>query len=228
MLQNFLLILALDLLVINGLTTLRVDPTVERTALQFAVEVLDEAHHPRHLDATFNGEFSSCFHLPPSARATPWSNFCKASNNDDLLQVDQTAQRSKVVQGFRSSELGERLLEVGKRGFRDGLADAFSLDAMDNFVVGCIIPRGRAANVGLLDFSPNTRGDFGKVGQAVHATVEVGPGSNWFFDLRDTEQERMHETEDVERHLLSSGEGPHTIAFDLSQWRSSIPFHESN
>ena len=45
----------------------------------------------------------------------------------------------------------------------------------------------------------DVRRDFSEVGQTIHATVEIGPDG---LDLRDAEEKRMHETEDVECHLL--------------------------
>lgn len=91
--EDLLLEMAFDILVINCLVCLAVNPTdIQRSILQATVEVFDKAHKPGHLDATFNSEFASSLHLPSCTRATPGSDFTITGNNDDLFQIDKTSE----------------------------------------------------------------------------------------------------------------------------------------
>ena len=65
--ENFLFIVSSHIFVINGFTALAINPTnIKRTTWKSAIEMLDEAHHPHHLDTSFNGELAPHFHLPLS------------------------------------------------------------------------------------------------------------------------------------------------------------------
>lgn len=65
MLDNVLFVLGLDVLVIDRLTRLGVNPSdVGLAVTEFTVKVLDEAHHPGHLDTTLNGKLATGLHLP--------------------------------------------------------------------------------------------------------------------------------------------------------------------
>lgn len=87
--HDFLLVSATDFLVVNRFTRFGVDPTnVESAILETSVEVLDVTHHPCHFDTPFERQTTLSLHLPPCARRSPWPNFSEASNNDDLIKVD--------------------------------------------------------------------------------------------------------------------------------------------
>ena len=91
-------------------------------------------------------------------------------------------------------------LEVGIGGNVDGLKDTFSFDTIDDLKVGRILPGNGATGVVLLhDIRLDVSGDIGEVEKVIHATVEIGPDG---FNLRDAEEERVHQTEDVEGRLL--------------------------
>ena len=84
--EDFLLVAAFDILVVDGFIHLTVDPTdIQRSILEATVKVFDEAHKPGHLNAALNGEFAASFHLPSRARATPRSDFAVTSDDDDLF-----------------------------------------------------------------------------------------------------------------------------------------------
>ena len=62
--ENLLFIVSSHIFVINRFTALAIIQTnIERTTWKLAIEMLDEAHHPHHLDTSFNGELTPCFHL---------------------------------------------------------------------------------------------------------------------------------------------------------------------
>ena len=82
----------------------------------------------------------------------------------------------------------------------DGLEDAPSLDAIDYLRSDAFHTDNGAAGVVLLhDVRSDAGGDVGKVRETVHAAIEISPDG---FDLGDTEEEWVHQTEDVESHLL--------------------------
>lgn len=90
--HDFFLVPATDVLVVNRLARFGVDPAyVESAILETSVEVLDITHHPCHFDTPFERQTTLSLHLPPCARRSPWSNFSEASNNDDLIKVDDIA-----------------------------------------------------------------------------------------------------------------------------------------
>ena len=93
MAEDLLLVATADVLILDWFTRLRIYPTnVERAILQASVEVLDETHHPGHLDTAFDREFSARFHLPTSTRAAPRTDFCEPGDNDNLLEVEHAPQ----------------------------------------------------------------------------------------------------------------------------------------
>ena len=87
--HDFLLIPSTDVLVINRLARFGVNPAnVECAILETSVEVFDVTHHPRHFDAPFECQTTLGLHLPSCARRSPWSNFSEASDNNNLIEVD--------------------------------------------------------------------------------------------------------------------------------------------
>lgn len=54
----------------------------------------------------------------------------------------------------------------------------------------------------LVEFNTDANGDIGKIREAIHSAIQVSP--DW-FDLSDTEEERLHESEDIEGYLLRRG-----------------------
>ena len=104
-----LLVFGLDVLVVDGIAGLCIDPTRVRLALERSVVILDEAHDPSHLNAAFQTEFAVCFHLPAGAGVAPRTNFSKSSDDDNLFKINH------------SFEVGiERLdLSVPVRQFRE-------------------------------------------------------------------------------------------------------------
>ena len=82
----------------------------------------------------------------------------------------------------------------------NGLDDAFSLNAINYLEVGCVISGNGTTGVALLhNIRSDAGGDVGKVRETVHAAIEISPDG---FDLGDTEEEWVHQIEDVESHLL--------------------------
>lgn len=65
MLDNVLFVLCLYVLVIDRLTRLGVNPSDIGLAVgEFTIKVLDESHHPGHLDTTLDGKLATGLHLP--------------------------------------------------------------------------------------------------------------------------------------------------------------------
>lgn len=213
MFEDVLLVLRLDVLVVDGLLRLRVDPAdVQLAILQAAIDVLDVSHEPGHLNAALDREFATGLHLPAGTRTSPWPDLGKASDNNDALEVEHALKLRQVLQALSSLDLREVEFEVRARRDGDGLHDALNLTAVLDLEVGSVVLGNSATQVALLrDGLANASRDLCEVGNAIHATAEVGP--DW-LDLSDAEEKRVHESEQVERHLLRA-EGTHAVSLDL-------------
>ncbi len=89
MTQDCLLVFAMDILVINRVTSLCVNPAhVKSALLETTVKMFDITHHPHHFDASLKCQMTLCLHLPPCARRSLWPNFTKARDDNDLIQVN--------------------------------------------------------------------------------------------------------------------------------------------
>jgi len=98
------------------------------------------------------------------------------------------------------------------------LEDALGLDAIDYLEVRRVIPGNGAMGVALLhDVRSDAGGDVGKVRETVHASIEISPDG---FNLGDTEEEWVHQTEDVESHLLCR-ERPDIVRLELLRNQTS-------
>ena len=97
-------------------------------------------------------------------------------------------------------ELGEFKAEIGTRCNVDGLKNAFGFGAINDLELSGVIARNGTTKLGLLiDVDADFARHISEIGNAVKATAQVTP--DW-FDLSDAEQNRVHEPEDVEGHLL--------------------------
>ena len=76
-----------------------------------------------------------------------------------------------------------------------------------NSEVGSVVKGDSLSEVGnSVDVESDASHDLGDTSNSVHTSVEVGPDR---FNLGDVEEQGVHETEDVESHLLG-GEGSNT------------------
>jgi hypothetical protein len=82
--EDDLLIASLDLVVLDCLAGLGVDPS----AAAVVVVIADEPHHPGELDAALHGEFAVGFHLPPGPGRSIGTHLAKAGDDHDTLHVD--------------------------------------------------------------------------------------------------------------------------------------------
>lgn len=189
--EDILLIASLHILVIYRLTTLAVNPAnIERAILQTTVKVFDVTHHPRHLNATFNCQFPTSFHLPTSAGATPGADFGETGNNHDLLKVNEAAQLGDVRQRLDRLKLWKLETEVGAWKDVHGLEKALSFNTIDDLEIGSIVLSYSTTKIRLLlQVGANAGGDIGKVWKAVHTTIKISPDG---LNLSDTEKQWVH------------------------------------
>jgi hypothetical protein len=174
--------------------------------------VLDVSHDPSHLNPTLQREVTANLHLPSSPRATPGADLSKPGINDHLVQVNETTEIGEVPQRLGRGESGEIELEVGARGDVNGLEDAFCLNPINDLKVCRVISGNGATRIALLqDIRSDTRGDIGEVMKPIHTAIEISPDG---FDLRDTEEEGVHQTKDVEGHLFGR-ERPDVVRLEL-------------
>ena len=151
MCKDVLLVTGADVLVINRLTGLGINPAdVKRTVLQATVEVLDVAHHPGHLDAALNGEFTARLHFPSSAGTAPGTDLGEASDDNDLLEIDHTAQLRQLLQRLHGLKCREVKLEVGARSDIDCLKDTLGSATIDDLEIGGIIAGDGTTKLALL------------------------------------------------------------------------------
>ncbi|KAI3487340.1 hypothetical protein L1887_48761 [Cichorium endivia] len=212
-LDDVLLVVGADVLVIDGLATLGVDPAdVGGARLELTVVVLDQAHDPGQLDHTLVGEVAKGLHLPTSARRTPRSDLGETGDDDDLLEVHLRVALGDLAVEVESADLGEAEGEVAARVDVHLLVQRLGGGALDDLEVGRVVSNKRAlGGRGLLDGSAELAGLLGEVDDLVHATVEVDEER---LDLADGGHGGGQETEQVERHL-GSAEGAAAELLDL-------------
>src|SRR6266850_228520 len=109
-------------------------------------------------------------------------------------------------------KVGEFEAEIGARGDVDSLEYTLSLGTVDDLEFCGVVTSDCAAKLSLLvDAHTDAGRDFSKIGNAVETTAQVAP--NW-FDLSNAEQDRVHESEDIEGHLLGR-ECANSVHFNL-------------
>ena len=129
-----------------------------------------------------------------------------------LVQIDEVTEFGEVSKSISRGERREIKLEVGAEGSVDGLKNTLSFDTVNDLKVCRVVPGNGGTGLTLLhDVRSDASGDIGGVGKAIHATVEIGPDG---FNLRDAEEERVHQTEDIECHPLHR-EGPDGVRLEL-------------
>jgi hypothetical protein len=97
-------------------------------------------------------------------------------------------------------KLGEFEAEIGPRCDIDSLKNALSLSTIDNFKFCCIVTSNRTTKLGLfVHVDTDAEGHVSEISDVTETTAQVTP--NW-LDLSDTEKYRVHESEDIESHLL--------------------------
>lgn len=174
--------------------------------------MLDVPSHPSHLDRALDGELAVGLHLPTSTLTAPGADLSGACNDNNFVEVEHALEFVDIRQGLWSLERGEIEGEVGTRANFHGLHKTFGLRTVDNLVVRSIIASNGAAELTLLvECDADTGGDLGKVREAIHATVEVGPER---FNLGYREEKGVHQTKQVEGHLLRR-EGADSVALEL-------------
>jgi hypothetical protein len=135
--KNVLLVLGLDVLVIDGVSRLGVNPASVWLTLDGPVVVLDETHDPGHLNATLKRELAIGLHLPSGTRVTPRTDLSETSNDNDLLEVNHAFEglvvRSNL--GLPVRALGEIELDVGSRINGLLLVEDFRGSAIDDGVL---------------------------------------------------------------------------------------------
>ncbi|GKT45755.1 uncharacterized protein ColSpa_05936 [Colletotrichum spaethianum] len=226
-LQNELLVLLLDVLVVDGLTSLGVDPAGVRSglALDRTVVVLDQTHDPSHLNATLQGELAVGLHLPAGAGVTPGTNLSKTSNDDDLLQVDHALEA--VVEGSNLllpvGEVGEVELDVGAGLNNILLVEGLRVGAVNNLVLDGVLLADSAADLASLhDILAELGHGLVEVRDELQTTVQVGENR---LALAEVDNGRGHETQEVESHLLLR-EGADAKSFD-SLGNDIVAAHET-
>ncbi|RUP46909.1 hypothetical protein BC936DRAFT_146377 [Jimgerdemannia flammicorona] len=200
-LQNLLFILALDVLVLDWLVRLGVDPAgvllvilLQRTMMMF-----DVTHDPGHLNAPFKRKLAIGLHLPTSAAVTPRTNLTKASDNDDLIEINETLEIAEVLKLLVLLEFGEIELHVRARGDFVGLVLAFRLGTVDDSVVQCIVGNDGLTDIcRLANFQTKFGREFLHVRDVLETTIEICPEG---FVLAELEHRRVHQAKDIERHL---------------------------
>lgn len=212
MLDNVLLVLGLDVLVIHRLTRFGVNPSdIGLTVTEFTIKVLDETHHPSHLDTTLNGEFATGLHFPSGPRRTPRTDFSKTGTDNDLVEIDQALKVLEFIENVVTVNLGEVKGEVGSGSDGNLLVKPLGVTAVDDTEVGRVVKGDGFSQLGhSVDVDSDRCHNLSQTGDTVHTTVEVGPDG---FDLGNVEQEGVHETENVKGHLLG-GESPDTKLFE--------------
>ncbi|CEI68857.1 unnamed protein product [Fusarium venenatum] len=201
-LENVLLVLLLNVLVVNRLSCLGINPARVGLALDRTVVVLDETHDPSHLDATLKREFAVGFHLPSGTRVTPGTNLGETSNNNNLLKIDHALE--VVVEGLNLSlpvrALREVKLDVGARV--DGLLLVENLrgSTIDNGVLnGALLSNSTTDLAGLHDILAKLGHGLVQVRDELETTVEISKDR---LVLAQVNQSGGHKTEKVESHLL--------------------------
>lgn len=173
--ENVLLVRRLDVLVVEGLVRLGVDPSdVEGSVLEATVEVLDQAGDVRELERTLDREGAVRFDLPTGARRTERSDFGVSRHDDDLLEVDQATELGEFRLGVDRLELGERKREVRAGRDLDLRVDLLGGRAMSDLVVRSVVLGDRTTSRGsLVELGADVGRETREVGKLVHASVEL-------------------------------------------------------
>ncbi|TKW54871.1 hypothetical protein CTA1_23 [Colletotrichum tanaceti] len=203
-LEDELLVLLLDVLVVDGLTSLGVDPAGVGSglALDGTVVVLDETHDPGHLNAALERELAVGLHLPASARVTPRTNLGEAGDNNDFLKVDHTLEA--VVEGSNLllpvGEVGEIELDVGAGLNNSLLVEGLRVGAVDDLVLnGVLLADGTTNLAGVHDVLAELGHGLVEVRDELQPTVQVGEDR---LALAKIDNGGGQETQEVEGHLL--------------------------
>ncbi|KAI6759685.1 hypothetical protein HG530_010365 [Fusarium avenaceum] len=201
-LENELLVLLLDVLVVDRLACLGVDPARVGLALDRTVMVLDETHDPSHLNATLEREFAVGLHLPSSTRVTPRTDFSKTCNDDNLLKIDHTlevlVERLNLSLPIRAVREVELDVGTGLNGLL--LVKDLGGGTVNNGVLnGALLGNSTADLAGLHDVLAKLGHGLVEVRNELQTTVEIS--ENW-LRLAQVNQGGRHETEKVESHLL--------------------------
>lgn len=117
----------------------------------------------------------------------------------------------EFVENVVTVNLGEVKGKVGSGSDGDLLVKPFGITAVDDTEIGGVVDGdGLSQFRNSVDVDSDGGHDLGQTGDTVHTTVQIGPDR---FDLGNVEQERVHETENVESHFLG-GESPDTKLFE--------------
>ena len=194
MLENLGLVLGSNVLVVDGLSRLGIDPSdVGLSILESTIEVLDESHDPGHLDETLDGELSLRLHLPPGPGSSPRSDLSESSDDEDLVEIDHASEFVELLEGLDRLERREVELEVGSRSDGDLLVDSLGVDSVDDLEVGRVVDGDGSSKIsGEGEVGSDLGGDLGEIRKSIHSSVEVGPDR---LDLGDVEEERVHHCE---------------------------------
>ncbi|GJD00729.1 hypothetical protein ColKHC_09554 [Colletotrichum higginsianum] len=203
-LQNELLVLLLDVLIVDRLTSLGVDPAGVGSglALDGTVVVLNQTHDPGHFNAALKGELAVGLHLPASAGVTPRTNLSEAGDNDDLLEVDHALEA--VVEGSNLllpvGKVGEVELDVGAGLNNSLLVEGLGVGAVDNLVLnGVLLADGTTDLAGVHNVLAELGHGLVEVRDELQTTVQVGEDR---LALAEIDNGRGQETQEVEGHLL--------------------------
>ncbi|KXT05144.1 hypothetical protein AC578_7604 [Pseudocercospora eumusae] len=208
--QDVLLVLGLDVLVVNRVARLGINPARVALTLELSVEVLDETHDPSHLNAALERELTVGFHLPSGSGVTPWSDFSKTGDHDNLLEVDHTLEVAIQRLNLRLpvGKLGKVELEVGTLLDLGRLVQSLAVLAVDDLVLESSLASDSLSDLrGLGDVLAQPGHQVLEVWQELKTTVQVSKDR---LLLTQVDNGWSHETEQVEGHLLLR-EGADTV-----------------
>jgi hypothetical protein len=176
-LKDPLLTASTNVLVINRITRLGINPTnIERAVFETSIKVLDVTHDPGHFDSILDSELATGPHFPASTRTTPWANLAETCDKDDLLEVDEAAKLGEILECLCRLESGEFVTEISMRDDVDCLQDTLCLSTIDDLEVGRVVTSDSTTKGDLLvEAETNAGGDIRKVWQTIHAAVRTGP-----------------------------------------------------
>lgn len=178
--EDVLLVRRLDILVVERLSGLRVDPSnVEGAVLEATVEVLDETGDVGELERSLNRERASGLHLPTSTRGSERSHLGVSRHDDDLVEVDNAAKLRKLRRRVESLELGEGEGEVGARSDLDLKVDLLGVGSARGLKVERVVDRdGATGRSGDVEVGANLGRNGGEVGELVHSSIELREGGH--------------------------------------------------
>ena len=118
----------------------------------------------------------------------------------------------EIGERLRQLGLGEFEFEVGARRYRDILKDSLCVWTVCDLVIQSVVARDGFAKVALcVDLLATPDSDICKVRKMTHAAIEISPDRP---DLRNAEQERVHEANNVECHFHRRV-GANALTFDV-------------